>query len=191
MRTGCVILAGGQSCRIGSDKAELLYEGKTFLSLLSENFSPLEDKFIARGERPATEIPGWVSITDIYENCGPMAGLHAALTRCKSDRLICVSCDTPLIDLDFFADLSAALQPDMDAVIPVTANGQMHPLCGIYGKTCLPVLTQQLETGDYRMRSALSRLRVRFIAIEEGEQAKKLKNINTRDDYQEFINENI
>lgn len=189
MWNACVILAGGQSQRMGRDKASLIYQDKPFLAHLTANFGGFAEKYIARGQRQELTAPGWESIADIYENCGPMAGIHAALNCCKNDKLICVSCDTPLMDADFFARLLLALQHHGDAAVPVDRHGRVHPLCGIYRKTCLPVLQRQLEKGDYRMLSALSQLQVQYVQIDEEIQERKLKNINTEEDYQELNHE--
>ena len=101
MKTGCVILAGGKSSRMGEDKALLTYEGKNFVEKIAEELNFFEEKMIARGNNP---VPGdfvkkdsWEVLPDEYENHGPLGGLHAALKKCRSDAMFVVTCDIPLI----------------------------------------------------------------------------------------------
>ena len=88
MTTGCVILAGGKSSRMGTDKALLTIENTNFIKKLCTEFDFLEEKIIARGNRAEIAESTWSVIPDVYPDHGPIGGLHAALNSCRSDNSI-------------------------------------------------------------------------------------------------------
>ena len=97
MTVGCVILAGGKSSRMGTDKALLELNGKKFIEQISEELDWFEEKIIAHGNNRELSGTSWTLISDSYPNHGPIGGIHAALSVCQSDALFVVTCDIPLI----------------------------------------------------------------------------------------------
>ena len=186
MNIGCAILAGGKSSRMGSDKALLTLEGKNFIQMLMDELDFFPEKLVARGKNPECAGTGWKVIDDIYPERGPLGGLHAAFTFSRSGALFFVSCDMPLLKRSLVFRVLEMLTEETDAVISVTNDGRKHPLCGVYKKTVLPVLTEQLESGNNRIMSALEKLAVKYIFLDE-EDSRMLKNINTPDEYQMLV----
>lgn len=186
MTIGCVILAGGKSSRMGTDKALLEINGKKFIRRIAEELDFFEEKLIARGKNRATPIDGWNVIPDIYPECGPVGGLHAALTACESDALFCVSCDMPLIRRELVEELCEQITEAFDAVIVRDESGRAHPICGVYRKSAVPVFEQQILTGNYRVMRALEHLRIRYVTVALENGGEQLRNINTPEDYREL-----
>lgn len=182
MNIGCVILAGGHSSRMGTDKALLEINGKRFIGAIADEMSFFAEKYIARGAMEEITEGTWQVIPDIYPDCGPLGGLHAALTACKSDALLCVPCDMPLIGAELANELCAHLSEEYDAVIVKDTDGRIHPVCGIYKKTAADVIEQQLLTGNYRMMHVLDRLRITYVIPDDPMKEKQLSNINTPED---------
>lgn len=182
MKIGCAILAGGKSSRMGTDKALLELEGKKFIKRLCDELDAFEEKMIARGNRSDIQGVSWNIISDIYPEKGPIGGLHAVLSACNSDAMICVSCDMPLLQVDLVRELCGHMKEEVDAVIAVTEDGRKHPLCGVYRKTVLPVIENQILVGNNRMVAFLDRIRVEYITI-YSQNSQQLKNINTLEDY--------
>lgn len=182
MNIGCVILAGGHSSRMGTDKALLEINGKRFIGAIADEMSFFAEKYIARGAMEEITENTWQVIPDIYPDCGPLGGLHAALTACKSDALLCVPCDMPLIGAELANELCAHLSEEYDAVIVKDTDGRIHPVCGIYKKTAADVIEQQLLAGNYRMMHVLDRLRITYVVPDDPMKEKQLSNINTPED---------
>lgn len=182
-RCGAVILAGGQSKRMGRCKALLAMQGETMLSRLTRQLSPFSelllsanDPVLARG-LPVRYVP------DIYENDGPAAGLHAALSAASSDALFCVPCDMPNFDPALINMLLARFTPDADAVICRDGSGRLHPLCGIYSKRALPVLREHLEQGERRMTVILEAMDCLIVDIGSILPDSTFFNMNTPEAY--------
>lgn len=140
-----IILAGGQSRRMGTDKALLPWNGGTFLSAMVDKLTSVCREIIVVGRpRMLARAVRWT--TDRYCGVGPLAGLHAGLLETRSAGALVVPCDMPLLPVGVLEQL-AALAKQADVVLPVHAQG-CEPLCAWYSRTaCLPVITQLLERG--------------------------------------------
>lgn len=184
MKIGCVILAGGKSSRMGEDKALLEYEGKYFIEKIAEELSFFEEKIIARGSNSNLDgITGsdWKIIPDIYQDHGPMGGMHAALKECKSDAMYAVTCDMPLITTELVQKLCIEIE-DYDAVIAVTDEGKYHPLCGVYKKQLHKSMEEHLQKDYNRMMEVLKKCNLKYLYL-NAEESRMLMNVNTPEEY--------
>lgn len=199
MKIGCAILAGGKSSRMGTDKALLEFEGKQFITQIAEELSWFDERIIARGGNSRLEGElerEWTVIPDFYPDHGPIGGLHAALSACESDALFVVTCDMPLIESELVRELCNFMQETdfdekrvdaYDVVISVGEGGKIHPLCGVYRKSVIPVLEEQILSGRNRVMEALKRLRVNYVTVDSPAGVRQLANINTPQDYEKLM----
>ena len=215
MKIGCAILAGGKSSRMGTDKALLEYDGKQFIMQIAEELAWFNERIIARGSNSGfgDEIEcNWKVIPDIFPDHGPISGLHVALSCCEADALFVVTCDMPLIKIELVRKLCLYMQKaddageqagedvddqvagdicdTFDAVIAVGADGKIHPLCGVYRKSTLPVLEEQIVSNQNRVMAALKKLQVKYVTIDSPSETRQLANINTPQDYEILKNQN-
>ena len=188
MNCGAVILAGGRSRRMGRDKAELEFNGIRFLDKLACELSGFPELLISVNEKEKYPEMRYPLVCDIYKDCGPMGGLHAALMRCESDALVVVPCDVPFFSREMADEMCACMEGETDAVIAVTEDGREHPLCGVYKKSCLGVLEQCLEEGNYRMRDALAGLKVK--TWQAGNYSWRFLNVNTPEEFEKLQGRN-
>ncbi|MFD1139320.1 MULTISPECIES: molybdenum cofactor guanylyltransferase [Paenibacillus] len=180
MRFSGIILAGGLSSRMGTDKALLpLGEANVIQVIASELAGAVDDVRIAVGKGYREEYAelGYTQAADVYPGCGPLAGLHAGLTAHRGASSsgeggwsLSVPCDTPLVRTELFKVLIqyAELQENScyQAIVPVI-EGQTHPLIALYHDCVIPVLEQQLETGRRRVMDFLSQISVRYVTEHE------------------------
>jgi len=179
------ILAGGLATRLGGrDKSALLVDGRAILDRQIDALTPLVEDLMIVGHR-VNVIPGARVIADIVPGCGPLGGLHAALTSARSDVLLLVACDMPYVASAFVEHL-LSLGGEADAVVPRTERGY-HPLCAVYTRACLEPAAAQLADRRLKMLELLDRVRVRVVPIEEirrfGAPDRLLANVNTPADY--------
>jgi molybdenum cofactor guanylyltransferase len=178
------ILAGGLATRLGGrDKSALLVDGRAILDRQIDALTPLVDDLMIVGHR--VNVPGARVIADIVPGCGPLGGLHAALTSARSDVLFLVACDMPYVSSAFVEHL-LSLAGEADVVVPQTERGY-HPLCAVYTRACLEPAAAQLADRRLKMLELLDRVRVRVVPIEEirhfGTPDRLLANVNTPADY--------
>lgn len=180
---GCV-LAGGKSTRMGSDKALLKVGGVTLIersvTLLTEMFPSV----VISSDRGAEfEFLGIPVLPDIRKDCGPLGGIHAVLTQTHADSLFVLACDMPFVSSDlihYIIDMHA----DRDATIP-SLGGGVHPLCGVYSRTGLPMIEKFLDVGEYKLRHVLEKLNSAIIPLSRNlpfYSSHLFDNINCPDD---------
>ena len=173
METSAAILAGGQATRFGGrDKGALLVDGRTIRERQIEVIAPLTDDL-------------QVVVSDLVPGCGPLGGLHAALTAARHDTLFLIAGDMPYVTTAFAAYL-LSLTGGADAVVPQSDRGY-HPLCAVYTRACLEPAAARLADRRLKMMDLVNSVRTRIVPIEEirrfGEPDRLLANVNTPADY--------
>ena len=180
-----VILAGGQSRRMGSNKALLDFGGKPLIQTLIDRVRPVTGRIlISSNDAPSYQFLGLPVISDHYKDRGPLAGFHAAMTHGVCSLYIMLACDLPNLQSPFLRRL-IAFADGFDAVIPQTWNGVAHPLCAVYRRTCLPAIDRALLNGDNKVVLTFldDSLTVKWINPDEGQFSDAdLANVNTPED---------
>lgn len=193
-----LLLAGGKSSRMGGrHKGELIYEDKTFTERMINEFAKeAETIWISYGDRIHYTDDRCRIVRDIYPGCGPIGGIHAGLTACKTDEMMVSACDMPFLKIELFRFLKKRIedaegqgQSAYDGAVPFF-NGRIHPLSAIYRKeNVLKVMEMQIIAGNYRIRDALNQLHVLYVDVSTNmEFAKMLQNVNTVEEYQKLVN---
>jgi molybdenum cofactor guanylyltransferase len=188
MKQSAAILAGGTARRFnGRDKSALVVDGRTILDrLVTELASVVDDVLLVGGSptHPATH-PMPRRIDDLVPGCGPLGGLHTALTATGSGSVVLIACDMPYVTAPFIAYL-LSLADTADIVVPHTERGY-HPLCAVYSHSCLEAVTARLAERRLKMTDLLEDVRLRRVTPEEierfGECRRLLANVNTPGEY--------
>ncbi len=151
MRTG-LVLCGGQSTRMGQDKALLRIDGRALVVRSIEVLDAVAgDVWLACGSTSRYEELGRRLVLDETENAGPLTGLAAAL-RDLADGWLCVlACDMPRVEPELFELLLAEAEREgLDACLAATSQG-LEPLCAVYHARCAPSVAAALARGERRM----------------------------------------
>ncbi|MGB9094789.1 MAG: molybdenum cofactor guanylyltransferase [Gallionella sp.] len=161
-----IILAGGDSKRMGSDKANLLLGEQTLLQRVIAKMQQLFPGVIVsvRQPRPEIDLP---QVCDAQageglQGGGPLAGLAAGLDRIATPWAFLVACDMPFIEPALIATL-AGYRPGYQAVVPVV-QGHRQTLAAFYAADCVGALRAHLARGGKNsLRALLEQLRVRYV----------------------------
>ena len=188
-KVSAVILCGGESRRMGQDKAKLQVGKYTFLEQIVRNImdnGPDEMFLSVRRKNDYSEIKV-THIEDLEQNKGPLMGIYSVMCVASYEKIWVTSCDMPFIDWQVAEELAVYFEDGIDAVIPVDRTGKKYVLCAWYRKSTLEILKEQLESGDLKVKHLLGRLRVCYVAVEGlTDGSHKFQNINTREEYQTF-----
>jgi molybdopterin-guanine dinucleotide biosynthesis protein A len=184
------ILVGGQSRRMGRDKADLLLHGQTLPARIAEALSSVASRVFlvgARKERPELNLR---NVPDVHEAWGALGGIHAALTEAKTDWLVVVACDLPFVTRELFERLRSFISDVVDAVVPIQADGRPQPVCAVYRRdTCLREIERLIAAGEHSPRALLANVRTCFVEFSEVNDLPHADrfffNINTPADYAE------
>ena len=182
-----IVLAGGKSRRMGTDKAQLAWKEGTLLSAAVEKLAGLCREIIVVGAKRS--LPYSVVWTaDRVVGAGPLAGLEAGLTAASFDETLVLACDMPLVSVAFLQTLSSSATA-ADVVVPRHAGGY-EPLCAWYRRSaCLPAARQLLQAGNARMQSLLPLVRTVAISADKNgydgiAPETFFFNVNTKADYE-------
>lgn len=184
------VLTGGQSRRMGRDKALLELAGQPLVLRTLERVRPVVAEVALVGAPERYAHLGVPTLADCQPSRGPLGGIVTALAVSRHDWNLVVACDLPYVETRFLEFLleQATTSPEADAVIPQTRDN-WQPLCAAYHRRCLPVFERVLAEGNPKIARAFSEVRVRAITAEELEQfaftERMFKNMNTPEDYQE------
>ncbi len=160
-----LILAGGESRRMGKDKANLSFAGSTLLERIALELSPLFHEIIVstRAPRPDCPLP---QVLDHPEHHGPLAGLLAGLEHAGTSWIFAVACDMPFISAPLVEYLSM-LREGHDAVVPIASN-HPQPMAAFYSSKRLDALQDLMQDGkSHSMREFLDRISVLYVNEEE------------------------
>lgn len=156
-----VILAGGESRRMGQDKANLPLGGRTLLQSVIATMQPLFAEVIISVRQPRPEI-ALPQVCDNPLHAGPLAGLLAGLERAATPWVFAVACDMPFITPAVIECL-ARQRAGHQAVVPVV-QGYPQPLAAFYAASCLAAARDCLNgNGKPSLRALLEHLQVRYV----------------------------
>jgi molybdenum cofactor guanylyltransferase len=162
MDAGVIILSGGKSSRMGTNKALLKIAEKPNVERIKEELANKFEKFLlVTNDLEAYQFLEIPMITDEFPGHGPLAGIHAGLKSAETEINLVVACDMPFIS----AGLGSILvenSKEYDAVIPVIA-GKQHPLFAVYHKRILPILENCLESDRLRIKHMLEAVNVLYM----------------------------
>ena len=183
MQASLLVLAGGDSRRMGRPKA-WLEVGDTFLlrhvaDNLASAFSEVIVSF-AEPEQLEQPVPYRV-VFDRKHSAGPLAGLEAGLLVARNDVTFAVACDMPYVTLEV-AHMAIAAARRCDAALP-RIDGRPEPLCGAYRRSALPFITGALNTGRLKAADVANDLEVTWL---EGLDPKLFRSLNSQEDLERF-----
>ena len=183
-----IILAGGESKRMGRDKAVLLLHGETLLQRVTASVQPMfaqtmlsvrqpradiklpqicdvqQEDYV--GASPARELESRAGLAGSGKSGGgPLVGLVSALEKVTTPWAFVVACDMPFIAPDLIRQL-ASLRAGHQAVVP-RVDGYAQPLAAFYARSAVPLLQSSLAAGNQSLIAALKTLDVRYVEADE------------------------
>lgn len=180
-----VVLAGGQSRRMGTDKALVELQGKPIIQWVVDALCRVCDPVFLVTNSPSHYcFLGLEMVGDLLPGRGALAGIHAGLFFSRGDRAFVAGCDMPLLSprlIQHMADVPGR----WDVVVPKVGEF-LEPLHAIYSKRCLGFLEKLLLSGTRRILDLYPLVRVRVFQEEEMRQVdpdlRSLMNVNTPED---------
>ncbi|MHB1014371.1 MAG: molybdenum cofactor guanylyltransferase [Desulfurivibrionaceae bacterium] len=161
-----VILAGGKSSRFGSNKALALHQGAALIQGIARKLAGLFPETLLVTNTPEDYgFLGWPMVADHYHNCGPLAGIHAALRTVSQPRAFICGCDMPLVNPTLIRFL-CELDGDHDMALPWLDEGP-EPLYAVYSKNGLAVIEAHLAQKQCKIGTLYEKLRIRKVTAEE------------------------
>lgn len=172
-----IILSGGKSSRMGTDKGFLLYEEKPLIQYSINALKPIVSEIIIVSNNPDYDIFELKRINDIFENAGPLAGIYSGLKAAKTEYNLVLSCDIPLISSEILMKLIEAVDK-VSEVIQIESEGKTMPLIALYKKQCEPTFLKLLNAGELKLQYAINQCKAKTIILNTEDELFTI-NINT------------
>lgn len=172
-----IILAGGKSSRMGTDKGFLKLNNKLFIEHIIDALKPLVSNVIIVSNLKSYDIFGLQRINDDIENAGPLAGIYSGLKASKTELNLVLSCDVPLINKKNLQQLLDAAEEAID-IVQIESQGQQMPLIALYKKQCESIFHKLLLNDERRLHQAVSACNSKSISLNP-EDDIYTTNINT------------
>ncbi|MGF1601935.1 MAG: molybdenum cofactor guanylyltransferase [Thermosynechococcaceae cyanobacterium] len=184
-----LILAGGHSSRMGSDKALLSWQGLPLLERVCDVamqccadvavLSPWPERYHDLLD-PSVQL-----IEEVAPHEGPLVALYQGLELMPAPWLLLLACDLPCLEPQILQEWAAHLQPQSLAQVPYY-QGRWEPLCGFYHQQCKPQLQAFIEQGGRSFQKWLNQMPVQKLEVDVAI-SPMLRNCNTPADLEPGI----
>ncbi|WP_147535045.1 molybdenum cofactor guanylyltransferase [Bacillus marasmi] len=162
MKAGGIILSGGKSSRMGTNKSLLKINQKPNIERIKDELDKLVSEIVLVSNNPETyQFLQLNTVSDVYPGQGPLAGIHAGLLASSFDVNLIVACDMPFISMELGSYLLDATD-NYDAVLPVI-HGKHQPLFAVYRKSICAEIEACIVQNELTVRGLLKRLNVRYM----------------------------
>ncbi len=179
-----MVLAGGKSTRMKRNKALLNVEGVSFVEriveTLEQRFSRICISANCPDEYAFLEYP---IVPDVFEDSGPLAGIHAVMKSERTEYLFVVTCDIPFINTDVIDTIID--KRESDKILIADDGLRSHYLVGLYPRIILEELEKFLERDGRQVGVFINSVNHKTVDVSAFSYA--LKNINTAEEYEKEI----
>lgn len=176
---GISILAGGKSSRMGEDKGLMSLFGQSMISYVLEQAEKVSPHIQIISNNSNYKKFGYPVKKDVVENKGPLSGICSALTNTQFDTNLILTCDIPYAKSDLFTHLIN--NSTLHQVCIAADEERVHPLIGVYKKSCLPYLIDQLHHDQLKILLAIEDLAPKILDCRSFDPIY-FKNINSKSD---------
>lgn len=184
-----IILVGGQSKRMGTDKSFLKFDKQDFISAVIGHAEKMSDKLlIVCGKHNQSLFKGsnLKVIRDEISGMGPIMGMITGFKNVKTKWVLVLSVDTPFFTNEMMQRLWEN-KADFQGVIYRDKAG-IHPLNALYDISTFKDWEAAYNRGDRKLTDVLKNLNIRYIPV-VGKASLKLRNINTKEEYNAIIDQ--
>jgi molybdopterin-guanine dinucleotide biosynthesis protein A len=161
-----IILSGGQSLRMGENKAFIKIDGIPIINRIHSVFKKLfQEVIIVTNQKELFSNFDAKIYVDIIPDCGVLAGLYTGLFFSSFPYSFCVACDMPYLKESVIEFLIGGLN-DFDAIVPKTVDG-LQPLHAVYSKKCLPAIRNTIQDGKSKILDFYPMVKIKLVEEQE------------------------
>lgn len=187
-----IILAGGNSTRLGFDKQFLMYNGEYLIDYLLKLLEPIFQETVIVSNTPEIhQGRACRVVSDILSEAGPLAGLHAGLTAASFELCYLTACDMPGIRESYIRYMLECQRAHGGTEAVVTrVRDMLEPMNAIYARGLATRIEPLLKAGNRKMTALLETARTYYvpedIAVRYSPDWLMFDNINTVEDLERF-----
>ncbi|MFL2982900.1 MAG: molybdenum cofactor guanylyltransferase [Candidatus Neomarinimicrobiota bacterium] len=177
IQVSAFILIGGDSSRFGYPKWKASIGGMTILERIWKQCEKCEHRFIIGKKIPTGSTKPFIK--DILDIQAPINGLYTALKKSKTNWILLLSCDLPLISEKILLHLWNHNDKSKDIIVP-RIKGRLEPTCAFYHKNVINQCFKRIESNKFGLNKFI--LNTKFNPIDMDAQSEQFLNMNTKND---------
>jgi molybdopterin-guanine dinucleotide biosynthesis protein A len=158
-----IILAGGKSSRMGSDKGLVSFNGSPLVTYSIKLLSHFCKEILISANNDAYQQFGFPVIKDEYPDKGPAGGLYSGLKAATNDWSIVVSCDVPFLSEELISYLITGMNNEV-GVVPFYEN-KAEPLIALYHKSFQNILASNIQANHLKMQSIIRSSAIKLLEV--------------------------
>ncbi len=194
-----IILAGGKSSRIGTEKALLKLNNVTIIESIYNLVTEIFDEvIIISDEKEKYSFLTDNVYKDIYPGLGPLSGIHSGLKNSNTEFNFIISCDMPFVNNEVVNFIISKISSETEIVF-TKSDSSFHTLCGVYQKKSFPKLEELILNSENERSNKLGKAKIKLFDLinsvnaeiidienEKFYHSNLMFNMNTLEDY-EFV----
>ena len=185
------VLAGGQSTRMGRDKALLEIDGQPLIQSAVSLLKALTERVVILGPAEKYGFLGLPVLPDMVPSRGPLSAIYTGLERSGTVVNLFLACDMPLME-EMLLKLLVERAPLADAVLMRLDDGSLEPLCAVYNRSCLPTVKSNYERQRFKLSDLFPDLRTHYLTEadlrDSGLDRRIFTNLNDPGDLEQWGN---
>ncbi len=180
-----IVLAGGQSSRMGEDKSLLFADN---LPIIEKIVHQLKGHFreiiISANDIEKFRFLNLKVVPDLGKGNGPLMGIYSSLLQSSKEINFVVACDIPDLNMDYVRKLLRQAKCH-EIVVPIWSDGKFEPLFAVYNKSIMDKVKKMLDNGQRKIGLLFESTDVKYFPLPD--EVNWFKNLNTREDYTNYI----
>jgi molybdenum cofactor guanylyltransferase len=179
MERTAIILAGGNSLRMGEDKGLMLVNGKPMIEHIIDTVKGVVEEIIIISNNEEYDRFGYPVYPDQIKGKGPLGGIYTGLLHSKTQLSLVLSCDIPYVN-DNLLNLLISHSEGYDVTIP-QKDGVTHQLMGVFSKRCLITFKNAIDDNDLKLKTLFEKLNLNIVDASQFS-GRLFTNVNQKDD---------
>lgn len=159
-----IILAGGKSSRMGTDKGLQELGGKPLINYAIRALSDLCNTIIISTCSDAYQSFGYKTVADEIPGIGPMGGIYSALKQSKTEKNLVLSCDLPFATKELLLHILKN-SDGYQVAVPWQGNKHYEPLCGFYNLSILDQMNDFIQKSNYKLPDLFEEISINRLVI--------------------------
>ncbi|MGD2034540.1 MAG: molybdenum cofactor guanylyltransferase [Bacteroidales bacterium] len=147
-----IVLAGGKSSRMQTDKGFVSYKGKLLIEHALDQIRPFCEEILISANRNEYRRFGYPLIKDTIYGIGPIGGIYSSVQKCSNDLCFITACDILGINTGLVDEMTGKAR-GKELVCLKGKNDELQPLPVILHKNVLPCIEMQIERNDFRLQN--------------------------------------
>ena len=182
-----VIQAGGNSTRMGEDKALVKFMNTTLIEYILSQIQGIGEETIIISKKPESyNYLGYKVFSEILNGVGALGGIYTAIHYASQPKCLLLACDMPFISIPLL-NYMLSVDQNADIIIPRLKNKSFsEPFRALYSKNCLPSIKEAIERGNKRVISFFEQVNTKYVEYDEiiriDPKLRSFTNINTPED---------